>query len=92
MKAISASARSISIDLPGHGHSLTYWHMNEKSKKRCDISMESVAETLMKVLCTVTTEGVILVGYSMGARIALYMALKYNKKVYCTSFYAPVIF
>lgn len=44
--------------------------------------MESVADNLMKVIFSVTREEVILVGYSMGARIALYMALKYHEKVY----------
>ncbi|ONK69405.1 uncharacterized protein A4U43_C05F22510 [Asparagus officinalis] len=81
MKAMSATARCLSIDLPGHGHSLAYWRMNKKPEKGYDISVESVADGLMKLICNLTSERVILVGYSMGARIALYMALKYSEKI-----------
>ncbi|KAJ6807004.1 protein PHYLLO, chloroplastic isoform X4 [Iris pallida] len=81
MNAMSATARCISIDLPGHGNSQPHWHITKESKQRFDISVESVADILMKLICRITKEKVILVGYSMGARIALNMVLKYNKKV-----------
>lgn len=81
MNAMSATTRCISIDLPGHGNSQPHWHITKESKQRFDISVESVADILMKLICRITKEKVILVGYSMGARIALNMVLKYNKKV-----------
>lgn len=93
MKAISVTARCISIDLPGHGHSLTYPRTNKKPGDGYDMSVESVAHTLMKVICKLNLEGAIVVGYSMGARIALYMALKYDKKVtICKVFIPPFSF
>lgn len=78
MKAISANSRCISIDLPGHGDSNVMWHINKKSKR---ISFKSMVDILMKLICEITSGSVILVGYSMGARIALYMALKYDEKI-----------
>ncbi|XP_073113105.1 protein PHYLLO, chloroplastic isoform X4 [Elaeis guineensis] len=81
MKAISSTARCISIDLPGHGESQVQWDMDKSSKQKLNISVEAVADILMKLICDITSGGVILVGYSMGARIALYMALKYNEKI-----------
>ncbi|XP_038988053.1 protein PHYLLO, chloroplastic isoform X7 [Phoenix dactylifera] len=81
MKAISPAARCISIDLPGHGESQVQWHMDKSSKQKLNISVESVADIIMKLICDITSGGVILIGYSMGARIALYMTLKYNEKI-----------
>lgn len=81
MKALSPTARCISIDLPGHGESQVQWHMEKGSEQKLNISVESVADMLMQLICDITSGGVILVGYSMGARIALYMALKYKEKI-----------
>ena len=82
MKAISGSARCISIDLPGHGESTT-------QKNDCDVhgveepsfSMEVVANLLYKLIHHLAPGKVNLVGYSMGARIAMYMALRFADKV-----------
>ncbi|XP_065045713.1 protein PHYLLO, chloroplastic-like isoform X3 [Musa acuminata AAA Group] len=81
MKGVSATAHCISIDLPGHGESQVQFSMDKRSKQGIDLSVESVADMLLKLISSVTTGGVILVGYSMGARIALHMALKFKEKV-----------
>ncbi|PKA52996.1 Protein PHYLLO, chloroplastic [Apostasia shenzhenica] len=80
MKAMSSTTRCISIDLPGHGESCDLGH-TPRSQQECYQSIESVAEMLLKLICDITTGGVILVGYSMGGRIALHMSLKYSEKV-----------
>lgn len=80
MKALSTSARCISIDLPGHGESCIECH-GKKSIQEPSLSIESVAEMLLRLICSSTTGMVMLVGYSMGGRIALYMSLKYCEKV-----------
>lgn len=81
MKGVSATAHCISIDLPGHGESQVQFSMDKRSKQGMDLSVESVADILLKLISSITTGGVILVGYSMGARIALHMALKFKEKV-----------
>lgn len=79
MKAVSGSARCISIDLPGHGESRVKSSNGEAQGPR--LSIENVAKILSKTLDQISSEKVTLVGYSMGARIALYMALKFAEKV-----------
>ncbi|KAJ0986775.1 hypothetical protein J5N97_005131 [Dioscorea zingiberensis] len=76
MMTLSATRRCISVDLPGHGQSKL------QAKPGLTASVESVAEVLHKLICDITSGGVVLVGYSMGARIALYMALKYKEKIH----------
>eukprot|EP01018_Ginkgo_biloba_P037309 Gb_25073 [translate_table: standard] len=46
-----------------------------------DFSMEILAEILSGLIIQITQEKVVLVGYSMGARIALYMALRCSKQI-----------
>lgn len=77
MKVISGSARCISLDIPGHGGSQI---TNHGVRDSC-LSMEIIADFLHKLIDRVTPHKVTLVGYSMGARIALYMALKFVSKV-----------
>ncbi|XP_045833302.1 protein PHYLLO, chloroplastic isoform X1 [Trifolium pratense] len=79
MKTFSESARCISIDLPGHGKS-TLHGMKSATEEPC-LSLEIVAEILHKIIHHVAPEKVTLVGYSMGARIALYMALRFSSKI-----------
>ncbi|KAL8035297.1 hypothetical protein ABFS82_12G085600 [Erythranthe guttata] len=81
MKAASISARCIAVDLPGHGGSKLKHHQGIDGSDRPDLSMDVVVDIIRKVLDNLTSEKVILVGYSMGARIALYSALKYSNKV-----------
>ncbi|KAF7808980.1 protein PHYLLO, chloroplastic [Senna tora] len=78
MKAISGSARCISVDLPGHGKSIIHTVKNA-SEKLC-LSLEMIADLLHKLILHMTPAKVTLVGYSMGARIALYMALRFGYK------------
>lgn len=84
MKGVSGSARCISLDLPGHGESTT-------EKNDCDVhgvvepsfSMEVVADLMYKLIQHLAPGKAIvnIVGYSMGARIAMYMALRFGDKV-----------
>ncbi|KAL7171373.1 hypothetical protein ACSBR2_036094 [Camellia fascicularis] len=81
MKAISGSARCIAVDLPGHGRSkMQNYGIREASQER-SLSIEVVADILQKLIQNSTPGKVTLVGYSMGARIALYMALRCTSKV-----------
>ncbi|KAL9680073.1 hypothetical protein QQ045_017948 [Rhodiola kirilowii] len=80
MKATSGSSRCISLDIPGHGSSKIRNHEAEEWQE-CGLKMEIVAAFLRKLIGDVTPHKVTLVGYSMGARIALYMSLKFANKV-----------
>lgn len=82
MKGISGSARCISLDLPGHGGSTT--QKNDSDVHDVDepsFSMEVVSNLLYKLIRHLAPGKVNLVGYSMGARIAMYMALRFGDKV-----------
>ncbi|XP_071926454.1 protein PHYLLO, chloroplastic isoform X3 [Coffea arabica] len=76
MKAMSRSARCIAIDLPGHGGS----KLKTDSAAKPSLSIHVIAEMLCQLFPHITPEKVILVGYSMGARVALHMALKCSDK------------
>ncbi|KAG8366507.1 hypothetical protein BUALT_Bualt17G0087200 [Buddleja alternifolia] len=80
MKAISSSTRCIAIDLPGHGGSKLQY-MCDNVSERPNLTIDVVVDILSKVLNNLTPKKVILVGYSMGARISLYTALKCSNKV-----------
>ncbi|KAL9420500.1 hypothetical protein AB3S75_038135 [Citrus x aurantiifolia] len=80
MKAVSGSARCISIDLPGHGGSKMQNHV-AKATQEITLSIDVVADVLYKLIEQITPGKVTLVGYSMGARIALYMALRFSDKI-----------
>ncbi|CAN6675731.1 unnamed protein product [Malus baccata var. baccata] len=81
MKAISGYARCISIDLPGHGGTKIQNHGDNNAVKDSGLSIEVVADLLCEVIKHITPGKVTIVGYSMGARIALYMALRCTDKV-----------
>ncbi|KAK4479847.1 hypothetical protein RD792_015390 [Penstemon davidsonii] len=81
MKAISSSTRCIAIDLPGHGGSKLQYHNENNILEQPNLSIDVIVNILRKVLNTLTPGKVILVGYSMGARISLYTALKCSDKV-----------
>lgn len=85
MKAVSGSARCISIDLPGHGGSKMQNHV-AKATQEITLSIDVVADVLYKLIEQITPGKVTLVGYSMGARIALYMALRFSDKVHFQCF------
>ncbi|XP_016492156.1 protein PHYLLO, chloroplastic isoform X1 [Nicotiana tabacum] len=67
MKAISGSTKCIEVDL----------HGLEEPR----LSIMAFVNILQQLFDSLQCQKVILVGYSMGARISLYMALKYNDKV-----------
>lgn len=81
MKAISRSAKCISIDLPGHGGSKIQNHGCKGAQEEATLSIEIVADVLYELIQGITPFKVTLVGYSMGARIALHMALRLSHKI-----------
>ncbi|XP_071735709.1 protein PHYLLO, chloroplastic isoform X2 [Rutidosis leptorrhynchoides] len=74
MNAMSASSRCIAIDLPGHGSSKMH-------ADGVDLSVKFVADMLHQLFHLLTNERVIVVGYSMGARISLYVSLRCSNMV-----------
>ena len=93
MKAISGSARCISIDLPGHGGSRIQNRYGKEDVLEPNLSIEAVAGVLYKLIHCITPGKVTLVGYSMGARIALFMALtsSFADKVYWLILEVPIM-
>lgn len=82
MKAISGSVRCIAIDLPGHGGTKIQSHSDSGVTHVPALSIDVVADVLCKLIEQITPKQVTLVGYSMGARIALHMALRFADKVH----------
>lgn len=81
MKAISPSARCIAVDLPGHGVSSIQKDVICESAEEPSLSVEAIVDVMGKLFHRFTPRKVTLVGYSMGARIALHMALRCPTKV-----------
>ncbi|KAK3154480.1 hypothetical protein QOZ80_2BG0191010 [Eleusine coracana subsp. coracana] len=80
MKALSLNARVIAVDLPGHGESqMLQQHIG--NSKQFSYTVQAVADLLLKLMCHITDREVVVVGYSMGARIALHMALNQIHKI-----------
>jgi isochorismate synthase / 2-succinyl-5-enolpyruvyl-6-hydroxy-3-cyclohexene-1-carboxylate synthase / 2-succinyl-6-hydroxy-2,4-cyclohexadiene-1-carboxylate synthase / o-succinylbenzoate synthase len=79
MKALAPSARVIAIDLPGHGESKIL--QRHKNSEQPAVTVQLVADLLLKLIYHITNGEVVVVGYSMGARIALHMALNQDHKV-----------
>ncbi|KAL6634634.1 hypothetical protein ACP70R_027305 [Stipagrostis hirtigluma subsp. patula] len=80
MKALSPSARVIAVDLPGHGDSQMLCR-HVANSEQSPITVQAVADLLLKLMCHITDGEVVVVGYSMGARIALHMALNQIHKI-----------
>jgi len=59
----------IALDLPGHG----------KTPIKENLSFESVADTIIQFLDGLGIKKTHLVGYSMGGRLAMYLALEYSE-------------
>jgi 2-succinyl-6-hydroxy-2,4-cyclohexadiene-1-carboxylate synthase len=59
----------LAVDLPGHGQT--------QVQRDSDYQMPNVAQALIKLLVELNIKQCILVGYSMGGRIALYLAIHF---------------
>ncbi|GMH01833.1 hypothetical protein Nepgr_003672 [Nepenthes gracilis] len=81
MKAISGTVRCISVDLPGHGKSKVQCCTNQDATEEHKLSVDAVAILLCKLIDYIAPRKVTLVGYSLGGRIALYMALRFSAKI-----------
>ncbi|KAF6171682.1 hypothetical protein GIB67_007203 [Kingdonia uniflora] len=81
MKAISTSVRCISVDLPGHGGSHIQTHTCKEAELEPRMSVEAIVNILCKVISKTAATKVIVVGYSLGARIALHMALRCSDQI-----------
>ncbi|PIA57589.1 hypothetical protein AQUCO_00600361v1 [Aquilegia coerulea] len=81
MKAFSTSVGCISINLPGHGGSYIQRNPDKESRQESRIPIEVIANILCKLIGKITPSRVVVVGYSMGARIGLYMALRCANQV-----------
>jgi 2-succinyl-6-hydroxy-2,4-cyclohexadiene-1-carboxylate synthase len=66
--------RLIAVDLPGHGES-------DSPRDMIHYSLHSTLAELREILDKLQLERVTLLGYSLGARIALHFALKYPERV-----------
>lgn len=83
IRPLSSSFRCIAVDLPGHGiTSQEYQQSNMAANK---VSMELVCNALVTLLETLRIKQFVPVGYSMGARIALYLALRHSERVCLTT-------
>ncbi|WVZ74855.1 hypothetical protein U9M48_022979 [Paspalum notatum var. saurae] len=80
MKALAPSARVIAVDLPGHGESQILQH-HVKNSEEFVVTVQLVTDLLSQLMCHITDGEVVVVGYSMGARIALHMALNEVYKI-----------
>lgn len=76
--AIAPERRCVAVDLPSHGGSFftpAAEKKDESSTGSSGLDLDSVAEALAKLItqrvCPSSATGAVLVGYSMGARVAL---------------------
>lgn len=61
----------LAVDLPGHGQTIV--------QQDSDYLMPNVAQALVQLLVELKIKQCILVGYSMGGRIALYLAIHFTQ-------------
>jgi 2-succinyl-6-hydroxy-2,4-cyclohexadiene-1-carboxylate synthase len=71
---LSLRYRVLSLDLPGHGGT-------DIGSDLSGYSIESTARTLIETLDTLDIRRFSLAGYSMGGRLALFVALQYGARV-----------
>ena len=69
MAALEGRHRCIAVDLPGHGASL--------GTPPDRYTMEGAAQSVLNILDATGTPRATIVGYSMGGRLALYLALRH---------------
>lgn len=72
--SLISTRRCVTVDLPGHGDT----HFVNQAD-RCD--MKAVAQDLWRLLDRLNVRGCSIVGYSMGGRLALCMALMHPERV-----------
>ncbi|MBZ0316562.1 MAG: 2-succinyl-6-hydroxy-2,4-cyclohexadiene-1-carboxylate synthase [Anaerolineae bacterium] len=72
--ALSRHFQTITLDLPGHGKT-------DSPADPTRTQMEAVAADLHELITRVIQSPVHLVGYSMGGRLALYLALHYPQSI-----------
>ncbi len=70
--ALKGRYRCLAVDLPGHGDSL--------GLPPEDYTLDGAARTLLDLLDEIDVKRSALVGYSMGGRLALYLALRYPER------------
>ena len=70
--AIGNRAFCIALDLPGHGDSLA---LTPEA-----YTMEGTARAVVRLLDDLEARRAVIVGYSMGGRLALYLALRYPER------------
>jgi 2-succinyl-6-hydroxy-2,4-cyclohexadiene-1-carboxylate synthase len=70
--AIGDRAFCIALDLPGHGASL--------GLSPDAYTVEQTAQSVVRTLDELEVERAVIVGYSMGGRLALYLALRYPER------------
>lgn len=71
--ALDGSHRCLAVDLPGHGASLDLAHPEA-------YTAGGAARALLDLLDELNVERPVIVGYSMGGRLALYLALRYPER------------
>lgn len=67
---LSKGFRTVTIDLPGHGQTNSPTTIDR-------YIMQSVANDVVEIIGQVANKSINLLGYSMGGRLALYMAIHY---------------
>ena len=72
IKYLPEGYRALTIDLPGHGKT----EVRPPSHARC-FTLPQIAGALAQWMAMISSTRVAVVGYSMGGRLALYMALHY---------------
>src|SRR5215217_6247066 len=72
MSALEDRTFCIAMDLPGHGSSLS---LTPEA-----YTVEGAAEAVIDTLDELEVERPVIVGYSMGGRLALYLALRYPER------------
>jgi 2-succinyl-6-hydroxy-2,4-cyclohexadiene-1-carboxylate synthase len=76
-KRLSAQYYIIAPDIPGHGETIRTTPTSKIISGIAPYSMESVAQAMLGILDATGIETAYLCGYSMGARLALFLALRF---------------
>ncbi|KAK3256955.1 hypothetical protein CYMTET_33939, partial [Cymbomonas tetramitiformis] len=80
MAALSARGfRCVALDLPGHGGTITTPSGN--AAELPSYSLENVGDAVAAAITTLGLQGCTVVGYSLGARVALWLALRRSRHV-----------